>query len=443
MSKLYDVTLIGKDDLDSWAAAAAFAASDLRVMFLIESAPDPGLPLAFDSPIDPGRVTNLMRAAGLKPTAAPRPSHLPDFQVIVAGKPIDVIANGQSRVEFAARDWGELAGAFEDYRSQLKRMAEDIVTSAAENDFPLESSETRERPFWKRLRLRSWRPPETEPFKVWCAGAPSEARGFFLAAASGLGGFPVTGDAPAAQVALLLGAMNLLYPGLGPEGDYRERAAESIARRGSVMEARPESILTEGRRAISLRLRGGSIIDTRTLVAPTTLVSALTGKTVGAGDRGPGRTTWFFKMERDTIPESLAARSILIKDPEGPTSGTNLMILARGPRVPRRDTLAVTMFEPPEGLGAAEVPAVLAEALPWMDPSKVKPDEEREEIVTRGPSRTQEFYKRHYQKTGLENVFPLPSSILPGWGIMGTALALEGLVLAVAPMVKKYRDRER
>lgn len=450
MSKLYDVTIMGDDTLGPWMAAAAFAGQDLRVAFIIAQAPDPGLPGFFQGPLDPSRVPALMGPWNLKPARSPFPPFLPDYQLIVAGSPLDVISDPEHAARTSARDFKECADQFQEAAGLLDEKAGALLAAARENRFPDPTPLAREAwplRFFNKTAA-AWAPPPSPSFASAFRGRPALVRAAVLGlAAAGLAA-PLPPDPGLSQVALLFHLARALHHGPGAETDFREQAAARIAKRGAIIEAEPEVLLSQGRTLESIRLQGGAIVDTRVLVTSSDLVDRLLGQPLlSQSNPGPERnvvrTTFFYKLERPTVPDALALRAAVVRDPEKPLTGDNFLILVRSPRVPRRETLAVTWFGPPANLAAESVPALLASTLTWLDPAQMAPDDTREPRVVTVPAIPADLAQSARPAYPLENLLPLPSEILPAWGPLGVSLALTSLSEVVSELIKKYKTRSR
>lgn len=446
MSKLYDITVLGADDLDSWLTAAAFADQDLRVALILEQTPDPGLPGFFRLPLDPSRLIPLMEPFRLKPLADPHPPFFPDFQVIVAGAPVDVVSHPEHAARCLTRDLRELAPLFLETITELDKTGDRIIKEATEHGFPeILPPGRRDFRFFRLLRPAAlWEPPPSPPFSQAMSHLPPLLQAVALGIANAASGAPLPSDVSFSQAAVLFLLARSLHQGPGAETDFREQAAMRIVKRGAVMEAVPDVIISAGRTLASLRLQGGAIMDTRVL-----FVSSQTAREKWRMELTrfppPSReteiqTTYFFKVERTTLPESLAARAVIIRDPQRPLRGDNLLFLVRSPRVPRRDTAAITLFSPPPELSADIIPDLLHSTLPWLEPKDFSPDDTRPPIISRIPAGFG-LADVILPVFPLENLLPLPSEILPGWGHLGTALALQRLLPLGLDLIKKSRNR--
>jgi hypothetical protein len=134
--------------------------------------------------------------------------------------------------------------------------------------------------------------------------------------------------------------------------------------------------------------------------------------------------TYFYKLERDTLPESLAMRAVVVGGPNGGQGADNLLILSRATRVPRRDTAAVTLISPPPDFDPEAIPARLASSLPWLDPARMGPDDTRGPVIVRVPAPDDDFFAVMRPRFPFDNVFALPLEILPAWGPMSSAAVL-------------------
>jgi hypothetical protein len=441
MSKLYNATIIGSDGLAAWLTAAALASLDLRVALILDRAPDPEVPAFPWLPFPPERHAGLMSAAGLRPVAAPWPAFAPDFQVLIEGGVMDAVADHGHWERGLRREFQGMTPAFQERVRELDRLAAETLAVARERGFPYQSGVGNGNPLARLLgKAKQWAPGASVPFGQWAEGMTlGQSRAILAIAAAGLGA-ALPAEASALRVALLWGASRGLHAGPGGEQTLREQAAALIARRGVVVEAAPEALITRGKMARSVRFRGGAVLDAQLLIGNCRALAYLLREDEPAGP-GPAttRTTWFFKFERNAIPESLAPRALLVRDPQRPLAGTNLMVLARSPRVPARETLAVTMFAPPSDLGAEDVPELMAAVLPWLEPSRLTVDDTREPVSAAASAA--DLAPLAWPRCPLENVFPLPSDLIPGWGPAGIALAIPPLTELCLELLKKYKAR--
>jgi hypothetical protein len=440
MSKLYNATVIGRDSLSSWLVASALAAQDLRVALVLDQAPDPEVPAFPWLPFTPDRSDALMAVAGLRPAAAPGPAFSPDFQVLIEGTVLDAVADPEHGERALRRELQGMTPAFQERVRELERLAAENLDAARERGFPYQTS-ANGGAFSRLLSMaKSWSPAASPPFVQWAEGMTLAQSRAILAIASAALGSALPAQVPTLNVAMLWSSSRGLHAGPGAEPGLREQAAALIARRGVVVEAAPEALITRGKMARSVRFRGGAVLDAQVLIANCpTLAHLLQSDDPSAQKPRPTRTTWFFKFERSAIPESLAPRALLVRDPQRPLAGTNLMVLARAPRVPARETLAVTMFSPPPDLGAEDIPELMAAALPWLEPSRLTIDDTRDPISDSSP--LGDLTAAPWPRCPLENVFPLPGDIIPGWGPTALTLAIPPLIQLCQELLKKYKAR--
>ncbi len=451
MSKLYDIAVIGADDPASWLTAAAFAGRDRRVALILDQAPDPDT-VAFPwLPLDLSRHAELMAQAGLAPAAAPHPAFTPDLQLIVAGKAIDLTADPIAFERGLRRDLGSDAGAFIELSSALAREAGKFpATAAADPASPLNrlyAPAAPERPWSAWFKKRGPSLPESPPFSRLTAAAPPAVAAAFLAAATAALAAPLPPGPPLAQMAMLWGFCRGARPGAGADKGLREQAAARIAKRGAVIEGDPETAIAEGKSVHSVRLKSRAIVDAKVMVAAAPALERLLGPQK-SGDRPENirdaaieRTTCFFRVEKTTLSEALADRAVVVTDPQKPLAGDNLMILARSPRVPRRETLAVTILAARASVDPESLPEALAAALPWFVPAAIAPDETRAPLIEPCPPMNSIFAPPPAPAPAYENVFCLPSDPLPGWGPAGMGLSLNALIAAAEEVLKRHKGR--
>jgi len=423
MAKMYDLCIFGPDEPALWLAAAAAADRFLRVALLLDPLPDASLPCFPHLPIDPARLTAVAENFGFRPAPSPFPPYLPELQVIVAGRPLDLIADPTFYHSSLERDLQERAAPFLARADELEQMADTAIAAAREQNFPGEPPVPANPPIWRKWsKPKRWQPAISPPWSQWSADLPAGERAALAACATAWLGFPLPVEAETLLVALGWRLTRSLHHGGGDDTDLRTLAAERVAKRGAVIEAGPETVTAKGVDGHSLKLRGGTVIQARALMGPAAALARLFGERRELPGPLALRRTFFLKLDRDTIPDCLAPRALAVTDPAKPTMGENLLLLARAPRAPRRESLAVTLFHPPAHLKVEDLPRLLAEALPWLNPKLVTPDETHEpaSALVHPPRALQ----REAEPSSLPfaNLFPLPSELLPSWGLWGTML---------------------
>jgi hypothetical protein len=447
MSKLYDIVILGGDDPGSWLAAGAFASKDMRVALILDRSPDPGLAQFPWLPLDLSRYPGLLSEFGLRPQSSPTPIYRPDFQVIVAGKTIDIIADPDSFKRNLKRDLGGKDAAFLNFSRELDRLADEF-RDAEENSDSMQSLFKRDKHPWRKWfkKDRKEQPP-APAFSEWARAADPLFGTVALAASKAVLGAPLPPGVSLPQVSLLWSFCTALHRGPGAGLPLREQAAEKIAKRGVVMEAEPEALIKRGKVLHSIRLKGGVIIDTRILLTRKKVLSEFlggeheNGDTTGKTGRRSGRTTFFFTIKKSTAPESMAARAIVIHDPDKPLSGDNLMTIVLSPRVPRRDTLAVTLPAADTEPDPEMIPEKLASSMPWLDPGAITVDDTRPPLISPYRDGNIGLNPAEHLAPGIENLLPLPSEPLPGWGPAGIEVALRRLVAHCDELIAKYKNK--
>jgi hypothetical protein len=444
MSRLYDITILGKDDPQTWITAAAFAKRDLRVAVVLDEAPDPGLPCFYWLAFDPSRNSDFVSPAGITPTKQPI-AYLPDFQVIVAGKPVDFIADQELSGKCLSRDLMDDADSFKLFNDEILKTADAVIFEASDKMFPPPASSVKEPGLINILfGKKQWKPKESISFNQWKTSLTELSRTVIEALiVAGTG--PLDPETSLSQAAVLFKHASSLHEGPGPEGDLRDQAADIIARRGLITEARPETILTQGKIARSVRLKGGAILDSKIVLAqPKDLYGLLDNRTDNNGkncEPSCFRSSYFFKMEKTTIPESMAMRSVVVADPGKPLFGSNLAVLTRAPRVARRDTLAVTFYSDSDEMIYEEVPEILGQSLPWIDPAQITVDDTRLPVIVPHDNITSDFAKVTFKKPAIDNIFPSPQSLIPQWGNTGTTLSIQTLISICQTIIEKDKRR--
>jgi len=413
---------------ESWLTAWAMAREGMRAALLLERAPDPGLPPFHCLPVDPSRSAALLEPLGIRPAGLPANPLIPDFQVILAGLPVDMNFHPHHRESCLERDLGKRAHVFNRISEELHARAEKLVSEAAEAAFPSPGSFGRgklsllERALRAGRLRKSFKPGPSPPFSMLASEADPGLRALFLAACSAAAGVPLTGDESADRVALLWALCHGLHEQAGSCTDFREQVSAAICEKGGeVLEGPAGEVVVKGGSVKRIEL-GERTVITRALIAPAAVLRSLPlkrrKKEQGPRKRSAART-FFFRVDKSTLPDSLAMRAVVVKDPDQKLKRDNLIIMTRAPRVPRRDTLCVTVLSPRPALDVKAVPVMLAASLPWLDPARVEIDDMREQETARllfpppGLSVPREY------ESGIENAMPLASEVLAEWGLLG------------------------
>lgn len=440
MSRLYDVAVLGGEDAGSWLCAAAFAKMDLRVALVLERTPDSGAPPFFQSLVDPSRSSLLLPGLGLSPCKGPSAPFEPDFQLIVNGKPVDFVADPFHADRAQERDLQESAPLFRSGSKELSEIADGLLDQARQKSFPV----LRRRflpDFLTRPAIKMERELAGKSFGEWAKDLPDFLKHVFLGTASACAGHVLSESAPLMQVALLWYAARSLSSESGEESlDLREYAANLISRRGTVMEASPEALLYQGRTLHGVRFSNGAIIDTRLLVSPARLFYRLynEGAEKGSFPERVVRKSWFLKIERATLPESLCWRTLIVNES---ASRRSLLLLTRARRVPRRDTACLTFLEDEAVESADEAISRLSSSLAWLDPGMISVDDTREPVVMKHPAASQDLLSVYSPRLPLFNVLAHPGEVLPCWGPAGITLSIVSMQARARHILQKLKKR--
>ncbi|MFO8056723.1 MAG: hypothetical protein R6V10_05460 [bacterium] len=440
MSRLYDVAVLGGEDAGSWLCAAAFAKMDLRVALVLERTPDSGAPPFFQSLADPGRSSLLLPGLGLSPCKGPPAPFEPDFQLIVNGKPVDFVADAFHAERAEDRDLQDSAPLFRSASKELCELADGLLDQARQKSFPV----LRRRllpEFLSRSTIKMERELADKSFGEWAKDLPDFLKHVFLGTASACAGRVLSESAPLLQVALFWCAGRGLSAEPREESlDLREYAANLISRRGAVMEGSPEALLYGGRTLHGVRFSNGAIIDTRLLVSPVRLFYRLynEGAEKVSFPARLVRKSWFLKIERATLPESLCWRSLIVNESAARRS---LMLLTRAARVPRRDTACLTFLEDDAPESAEEALSRLASSLPWLDSRMISVDDTREPVVMKYPAASLDLLSVYSPRLPLFNVLVHPGEVLPSWGPAGVMLSIVSMQARARHILQKLKKR--
>jgi len=410
------------------------------VALIFDQPPYDGVPPFFQSLCDPCRSRLLVDPLGVRPCRGPGLPFAPDFQVIINGRPVDFTASPVHAERNMERDFRDHAGLFHRKSQELAEMAEVFIDRAREKNFP----DLRPGTFGELFPSRK---PKIDKelagvsFGEWASDLPPLLKHVFRGVTSPGLGAVVEDTAPLLQAALLWHTARSLSPEQESDvTDLREDAAHQIARRGAVMEATPEALLYTGRTLYGVRLARGAIIDTRMLVCPSRLFYRMwtsESKRPAFPER-TSRKTWFLKIERNTLPESLCSRALIIDDEASPGS---MILMTRAPRVPRRDTVCVTFYGNEDIESEDEVISRLTSSLSWLDPAMVSVDDTREPVLKKQPAPSSDLLSPYVPKLPLWNVLVHPAEVLPSWGPLGTALSLMSLREKAMQILQKLKKR--
>jgi len=449
MSKQYGVTIIGPDSPASWLTAAAMAGTGEKVALILDRAPDPEIAPFPWLPFLPMRNSLLARAAGLHAMGRPPRAFEPDFQVITEEGTIDFIADPGHWARGLEREFQGMTSSFLDRCSELDRMAEEVENKARGKGFPYRGAIGGARPLVRMFsKVVRWTPPPSPPFSEWAQGMTLGQNRTILAAAAAALGAPLSADAPVLHVALLWRLIRSLHQSPGATLGLREQVGEKIGGQGIIATAAPEAAIVDGRVLRAVRIKGGTVIDAKVLIAGRRALGSLLGVAPESRARRGGlvefsRVTFFYKLERRSIPDSLAPRAVVVRDLTRPLIEDNLFVLCRSRRVPARETLAVTMLAPPPGLEPEHGAELLAAALPWLDRGALAIDDTRPPLIRSGQAQADPLAAPAWPNLNLENVFPLPDDAAPGWGAAGPPVAVESLTAAVKELLVKYNLRPK
>jgi len=424
MSRLYDICVIGRDDPGTWLAAAALSAKDISVALMLERPPDPSLLPFYWLAADPLRSRALAEPFGLAPASAPSLPGSPDFQVVFQGKPVDFVAPSPGRSIILERDLGQTKGSFEKMLGNLSQKGANIIKEAVEAGYPGKTGKGLLGKLFQGISGKVYKGPDLSPFTGMAGELDEFPRQVLELALSGMYGAPLGDSAPASLLALLCYVIDSFSEKDEGQGDFREQAAKLITRRGAIMEGEPESLLSESKKITGVRLAGSTVVEARFFMAPRKVLNKLSPtakKGEGPKARRTTRATFFFKIDVSTVPESWAPRSVIFSGNGG--NKDKIMVVCRSRRVPRRETMAVTVYDERGELNPEDLPALLKAGLPWLDEKAVHEDEDRK------PERYSKLLPdglgEPYRYSGkLVNILPLPSEVIPGWGHAGIVAVL-------------------
>ena len=428
MARTFDFTVWG-DGLGEWLTAAALAMAGRPTALVLTRALDREAGVFPEAPVDLSGSEVIANYFGEAPAGGPEDRFEADFQVIWPEARLDVFADPEEFRFGLERDIPAHAQAVLAASTGLRKLAEKIEREIlARPDYPPLT-------WTEKLVLRLKGLGRGFPELGRSLGeflkelaVPKSRQWIFLlplkALCPGLGENPSLGSA-----ALLWNFLCRQKRSEGMTADLRLRLRDLIQRNGAVFDSRPERVALEKRILLSIHLADRVELQTGLLIAePAALFSVLdpgqredrVGRQLALLFARSVQHTLYFRVERSALPEVMAQRTLVLHDPSQPLHGTNFMVLCRIPRVPKWETLAVTVSYP-KGDVPPPLPEEVVKTLHWLLPflgrEQVELDENRP-VVSRyhyALPKSNGFWPRSC-RTPLKNVYLPPDQVLPGLG---------------------------
>ncbi len=427
------------DSLGDWLSAAELVLAGVRTGLLIPQATQseaPGFPEAVFSPSSSDIIANRF---GFSPWGEAENAYEPDFQVVTPQHRIDIFGDDSEFRLGLDRDVPEYAGNLNELFSELDGIGREFeVWLEHAPGYP--ALTWRDLWQWRLISARTMPRKFLEPFSE-ILGRHQVPDSLKLVMSAPLSLFsPLQAEnLPAARAACLWRFLRRVS-GNGNSGqDLQGALSDIISANGEVIRSMPAKAELGGRLVKSLMFYDGREIGFQALLArPGDFFSILdadqrelrVAKKIAAYFPRYAYYTLFFRIERDAVPEAMARRVIFVLSTRRELWGDNMMLLTRYRRVPRWDTLAVTLgypkgdMEPPP---ADFVFESLQSLMPFLRADQLEQDE------TIAP-KSHKFYLPRAGLaaapglgTPLKNLFIAFSEILPRLGPVALFLAARGL----------------
>lgn|GEM_PF-4511082 len=429
------------DSLGDWLSAAELAIAGVRTGLILSCSVNPadfpgtqGPPfpeLAF-SPSSSDIIANRF---GFNPQGETESPYEPDFQVVTPQHRLDFFGNEEEFKFGLDRDVPEHSGNILGALHELDTLGQEFESWLEHNPcFPPIAWHERWR--WGVLSTRMLPGKFSEPFSELLKRhqIPPYLQVVLQSPLNMFSPFFTT-NLPAASAACLWRFLRRNSRNGHLREDLRSPLSEIISANGEVIPSIPARVELSGKQVRALRLSDNREIEFQALLArPGEFFSLLDSdqresrqaKRIAGYFPRSVYHTMFFRIERSAVPEAMARRVIFVLSMKRNLWGDNLLILSRYKRVPRWDTLAVTLgypkgdMEPPSGDFIFES---LQSLMPFLRSDQMEPDET---LVPRS--------RRFYLKTGgltlalnlvtpLRNLFISFAELLPRIGVGGLFLA--------------------
>jgi hypothetical protein len=427
------------NSLGDWLCAAELVLAGVRTCLIPSSFPQEEYPPFPEICFSPSSSEIIANRFGFSPQTIAEESFEPDFQVVTPQHRIDFFGNDEEFKFGLQRDVSEHAGNTNELFRELDTLAREFEEWLGNaSGYPPLS--LRKRLQWRLLSARMPPAKFLQPFSEILEHhrIPLSLQVVLQAPLNMFSPYPAE-KLPAARAACLWRFLRRVSGNGSLREDIRGPLSEIISANGEVVSALPAGVSISGKRICSLKLSDNREIEFQALLArPGEFFSVLdpdqrelrVAKKIAGYFPRYAYHTLFFRLERDAVPEAMARRVIFVLSTKKPLWGDNLMLLSRFARVPRRDTLAVTLgyskgdMEPPP-------PDFIFESLQSLMPFLRTDQLELDEGVS---LRSQKYYlpargllSGTTLAMPLQNLFLSFSEILPRLGPMAIFIAARGL----------------
>jgi hypothetical protein len=388
MAKSFEFTVWG-DSLNDWLTAAGLAMAGRSTALILGHALDREAGVFPEAPVDFSGSEIIANHFGEAPAGGAEAPWVPDLQVVWPELRLDLFADPAEFQLGLERDLPGHAPSVLAASAALRQLAEKIERQfLAQPGYPPLTWIEKIPAALKGLprAIPEIRRPLSELLEAH--GLPAPLHWLFLlplkALSPGLPDHPNLGSA-----ALLWYFLLRQKRGVGPAADLRLRLRDLIQQNGKVYEAKPERVTLAKDLIAGIQLSSKTELEPGLVIAEPGAIFAVldpdqredrVGRKLALLFPRSVQHTFFFRVERSALPETMARRVVVLNDPRRPLAGANFLGLCRIPRVPRWETLAVTATYP-KGDVPPPAPEELVRALEWLLPflgrDQIAPDETR------------------------------------------------------------------
>jgi hypothetical protein len=429
------------DFLGDWLSAAELALAGVRTGLILSGHTYPADFSGIEGPpfpeiaFSPSSSEIIANRFGFNPQAEPESPYEPDFQVVTPQHRLDFFGNEEEFKFGLDRDVPDHSGNILGLLHELDTLGQEFE-SWLEHASCYPPLAPHERWRWRLFSARMLPRKFVEPFSELLKRhqIPPYLQIVLQSPLNMFSPFSAT-NLPGASAACLWRFLRRNSRNGHLRENLRGALSEVISANGEVIPSIPVGVELAGRQVRSLRLSDNREIEFQALLArPGDFFSLLDSdqrelrackKIAGYFPRSVYHTM-FFRIERDAVPEAMARRVIFVLSMKRNLWGVNLLLLSRYKRVPRWDTLAVTLGYP-KGDMEPPPPDFIFESLqslmPFLRSDQMEPDE------TLAPRRQKFYLKSGGLSLALNLVTPLQNLFLPFAELL-PRLGASGLFLA-------------
>lgn len=444
MNTKFTVAVNG-NSLGDWLCAAEMAMAGVRTCLIAYGfskdgdAPELNTPFFPDAIFPPSSSDIIANRLGLGTQAFDESPFEPCFQVVTPRHRLDFFGRDEELRFGLERDVPEHAQNMLKLLHELDALGEEF-NAWLENSHNYPPITRYEHWLWNLFTSKAVPRKFLEPFSETLErhDIPPDLRIALRAPLNSFAPYTAT-NLPVASAACLWRLMRKISGNGSAAKDLREPLKETINANGEVVNSRPVSAEIEGGRVRAVKLADQSEIEFQALLSrPGDFFSLLDSnqrelraakKMAGCFPRSVYHTM-FFRLERDAAPEAMAAKVAFVMSVKKNLWGDNLMILSRSPRVPRWDTLAVTMGFPKGDMDAPPHDYVfesLQSLMPFLRSDQLEPEEKMGTITRKQYLRTGGLVSGINLVTPFKNLYLSFTEILPRLGATGMFIAARRL----------------